>query len=77
MREDWRKNNQNLVFVTTSIYSARRYAIKSAEKFGGSPVIYIVKPINWSLRHGNEYVCDWAMILEKIEEDSKPLRASM
>ena len=77
MREDWRKNNQNLVFVTTSIYSAKRYARKSAEKFGGSPVVYLVKPINWSLRRGNEYVCDWAMILEKVEEEPKSLQASM
>ena len=68
LREEWRKNNQDIVFVTSSLYSAKRYAKKSAEKFGGSPVVYIVKPINWSLRHGNEYVCDWAMILEKVEE---------
>lgn len=75
LREEWRKNNQDIVFVTSSLYSAKRYAKKSAEKFGGSPVVYIVKPINWSPRHGNEYVCDWAMILEKVEEKPKSLRA--
>lgn len=70
LREEWRKNNQNLVFVTSSLYSAKRYARKSAEKFGGSPVVYIVKPINWSLRHGNEYVCDWAKICGQVEDIS-------
>ena len=68
LREDWRKNNQDVVYMTTSLDSAKRYAKKACEKCGGEPVIFEVRPIGWcSNRVNQEYVAEKAKILRRIE----------
>lgn len=64
LREDWRKKLTNKVFFTSSLMSAERYAKKASIKFGGEPIIYIVKPIGdiWN-PNTSEYVADKAKII--------------
>lgn len=67
LREDWRKKNKNVVFFTTSLLSASKFARKACEKYGGEPVIYEVKPIGqyFSTING-EYISERALILREI-----------
>lgn len=66
LREDWRKNNQDVVYMTTSLDSAKRYAKKACTRYGGEPVIYQVKPIGWShCRVNQEYIAEKAKIICK------------
>lgn len=44
-RESWRKKYLDKVFFTSSLLSAEMYAKKACKKYGGSPVVYIVRPI--------------------------------
>lgn len=67
LREDFRKVRLHLVYVTTSLYSAKQYANKAVSKFGGYPIVYQVKPYNLSNLQHIEYVCDKAKIINKIE----------
>ena len=46
LREDFRTNFQDCVFVTPLKKSAETYARKCADKFGGIPVVYEVEPVN-------------------------------
>lgn len=64
LREEWRKKLTDKVFITDSMYSAARYAKKASKKYGGHPVVYIVRPEGdvW-YTHTNEYVCDSAEII--------------
>lgn len=63
LREDFRKNLRDKVFVTISKPSAIRYAKRAVEQFGGEAIIYIVKPDRESLiKRGTEYLCDAAFI---------------
>lgn len=63
-REDWRKKYEDKVFFTTSLCSARKFAKKACLKYGGSPIVYIVRPIGQYFNTINgEYVSDKAMIL--------------
>ncbi len=64
LREEWRKKILDKVFITPSLLSAEKFARKAAEKYGGSAVVYEVRP------HGqvdnintNEYLCDYADII--------------
>lgn len=69
LREDFRKNLQDKVFVTISKPSAIKYAKKAAERFGGEAIIYTVKPDYYSLiKKGTEYICNKAFVksFEKI-----------
>lgn len=69
LREDFRKNLQDKVFVTISKPSAIKYAKKAAQQFGGEGIVYTVKPDYYSLiKKGTEYICDKAFIksFEKI-----------
>lgn len=68
LREDFRKNNRNKVYITTSIGSAERYAQKAVDKFGGNPVVYEVKPDYDTLaaRIGCEYITDFAIVIRKV-----------
>ena len=69
LREDFRKNLQDKVFVTISKSSAIKYAKKAAERFGGEAIIYTVKPDYYSLiKKGTEYICNKAFVksFEKI-----------
>lgn len=65
-REDWRKKYTDKVFFTTSILSASMYAKKACKKYGGNPIVYIVKPIGQYFNTINtEYIADKALILDK------------
>lgn len=67
LREDWRKNNQDIVYMTTSLDSAKRYAKKACARYGGEPVIFEVRPIGWShCRTNQEYIAEKARILRKV-----------
>lgn len=70
LREDFRKNNRNKVYITTSIGSAEQYAQKAADKFGGSPVVYEVKPDYDTLaaRIDSEYITNSAIVIRKISK---------
>ena len=65
IREDFRENNKNVVYVTTSFGSAQRYAYKAAKKFGGNPIVYKVEPDWDSLvkRMDCEYITNFATLI--------------
>lgn len=66
-REEWRKKYNNQIFFTNSLLSARKFAMKACSKYGGSPIIYIVKPIgNIWRRKSAEYLADKALIIDVI-----------
>lgn len=64
LRETNRQKFRNKVFVTTSLLSAKKYALKSALMFGGNPVVYEVIPDFDSIFNTTdcEYICDFAKI---------------
>ena len=64
LREAWRTRLTDKVFFTDSLCSARKYAKKACETFGGDPVVYVIRPVGaiWHLRT-TEYVADAAEIL--------------
>lgn len=67
LREPWRKKFLNCVFFTPSLLSAEGYAKKAVKKYGGTPVIYIVKPIGLVGNPvNNEYVADSAKVVRKL-----------
>ena len=45
LQEEGRKKNLDKVFFTTDLGSARIYAGRAVNRFGGSPVIYRVIPM--------------------------------
>lgn len=64
LREDFRTKLRNVVFITTSKVSAERYAKKAAQRFGGKPIVYTVKPDFASLiQNGTEWTTEKAYIL--------------
>ena len=64
LREDWRKKYKDKVFFTDSLLSAEKYAKKACKKYGGNPVIYIVKPVGqWFYRIDTEYIADKASVI--------------
>ena len=64
LREEWRKKYHNMVFFTTSLLSASKFARKACEKYGGNPVVYEIKPIGqyFNTIHG-EYISERAKIV--------------
>lgn len=63
-RESWRKKFTNVVFFTNSLLSAEKYARKACQQFGGSPVVYTVKPIGlYSNIVNNEFAAEKARII--------------
>lgn len=65
-REEWRKKYHDKVFFTSSLLSAEKYAKKACNKYGGSPIIYTVKPIGeYYKRIDYEYVADKALVTGK------------
>lgn len=63
-REHWRNKHTNYVFFTTSLLSARKFARKASEKYGGNPVVYIVKPIGQYFNTINgEYISEKARVI--------------
>lgn len=70
LREDWRKNNLDVVYITTSLLSAMRYARKACEKFGGDPIVYEVKPLGfWAHRVDTEYIAEKALVLSVVRQN--------
>ena len=56
------------VFFTTSLLSAENYAKKACKKYGGAPVIYMVKPIGqYFNRIKCEYIADKARIIGQMK----------
>lgn len=67
LREEWRKKYIDKVFFTTSLLSAENYAKKACKKYGGSPVVYIVKPIGqYFNRMDCEYIAEKARIIGQV-----------
>ena len=66
LREDFRSKLRDVVFVTSSVVSAEKYAKKAVEKFGGEPVVMYVLPISSRRINNNEYVCDKAIVLNRL-----------
>lgn len=68
-REEWRKKYTDKVFFTDSLLSASVYAKKACKKYGGTPIIYIVKPIGQYFSTVNtEYMADKALIVSKFKK---------
>lgn len=63
LREDFRHNFLDCVFVTPLKKSAEAYARKCAAKFGGTPTVYEVKPVNPININTAQYICDKAIVL--------------
>ncbi|MBQ8571329.1 MAG: hypothetical protein IJ444_07480 [Kiritimatiellae bacterium] len=69
LREDWRKKNLDVVYITTSLLSAMRYARKASEKYGGDPIVYEVKPLGfWAHRIDAEYIAEKALVLSVVKQ---------
>ena len=66
LRESFRLKNRDVVFVTTSLPSAIKYAYKAVNEFGGNPVVYKVKPIDYWQNNLTEYICKKAIIIDKV-----------
>lgn len=67
-REEWRTKYTDVVFFTTSKLSARMYAKKACKKFGGNPVVYVVRPKGqWFNTVNNEYIARKARIVGVAE----------
>ena len=63
-REHWREKYEDKVFFTSSLVSARRFAKKACDKYGGNPIIYIVRPIGQCFNTINgEYISDKAVVV--------------
>lgn len=76
LREDWRKKLTDKVFFTDSEGSARRFARKAAAKYGGNPVVYVVKPEGEIIHvNTNEYVAESASIEGVLRNGRKEILA--
>ena len=68
LREDWRKKHIDKVFFTNSLLSAEKFAKKAANKYGGKPIVFIVKPKPpYYHINTNEFIADRAIIIDKKE----------
>ena len=67
LREGWRKKYRNMIFFTTSLLSASKFARKACEKYGGNPVVYEVRPIGqyFNTTHG-EYISEKALVIKEV-----------
>jgi len=64
LRESWRKKLIDKVFFTNSPLSAIKFAKKAAARFGGEPVVYMVKPCSsYYNNNTNEYIADKIIII--------------
>ena len=63
LREGFRRKFRDCVFVTPLRKSAEAYARKCAATFGGSPVVYEVRPVNPTEVNVSQYICDKAIVL--------------
>ena len=68
LREEWRSKNHDVVFFTTSLLSASKFAKKACIKYGGNPIIYEVVPIGqFSNTIYGEYISKKAKIVRGID----------
>lgn len=68
LREQWRTKNTDCVYLTNSMKSARYYAKKAVEKYGGHPIVYVCSPRGCIYRiNTTEYTCSRATITGRIE----------
>lgn len=67
LREGFRRKFRDCVFVTPLRKSAEAYARKCAAKFGGSPVVYEVIPVNPSSINVSQYICDKAFVVSSYK----------
>ncbi len=67
LREDFRTSFQDCVFVTPLKKSAETYARKCADKFGGTPTVYEVEPVNLINVNVGQCICDKAFVLNSYE----------
>ena len=68
LREDWRKKHIDKVFFTNSLLSAEKFAKKAANKYGGEPIVFIVKPKPpYYHINTNEFIANRAIIIDKKE----------
>lgn len=67
LREEWRQKTLDKIFLTNSLKSAQMYAKKASIKFGGKPIVYIVKPKGdiWKV-NATEFVADYAEIISAV-----------
>lgn len=63
-RELYRTKDKDVVFITNSIEWAKLWAYKAVQMFGGTPVVFLVEPDEYSLTHrmNAEYTADYAVI---------------
>ena len=65
--KEGRKKNVDKVYFTDSLLSAQKYAVKAAEKYGGTPVVYEVKPVGEYINcNTNEYIADKARVIRIV-----------
>ena len=67
LQEEGRKKNLDKVFFTTDLGSARIYAGRAVNRFGGSPVIYRVIPMGrvtclTNVVGSSVYYSQWAFV---------------
>ncbi len=63
-REHWRKKYDDKIFFTTSLGTARKFSQKACEKYGGNPIVYIVRPIGQYFNTiEGEYIADKAVVI--------------
>lgn len=68
-REEWRTKYTNSVFFTDLLPSAIKYAKKACAKYGGNPVVYVVKPIGQFFNTiPGEYIADKAVVLNILTQ---------
>jgi hypothetical protein len=63
LREDFRQGYRDCVFVTPLKKSAEVYARKCAQKLGGDPVVYEVRPVNPHEINVSQYIYDKAYVI--------------
>jgi len=65
IQRESRLKHIDVVFLTNSKCSAKKFASKACFKYGGNPVVYECEPIG-DVYHinTNEYICDNAYIIK-------------
>lgn len=60
-----RTRNIDVVFITKSKPSAEKYARKACEKYGGTPVVLTITPVDDCYRLSNtEWICKEALVIK-------------
>lgn len=68
LRESFRKKEQNIIFLTDSLTSAKRYAQLACETFSGKPIVYQVAMNNTITKtRPHEYTGKYAKVLHSTK----------